>query len=169
MLPTQTIEELLSVSYVSAIIARSGFSPNPVARDYGVDLEVRKIATYGSKRIDCGAVIDLQFKASVNWHLDGDSVIYDLEADAYNRLVFRRHNSALPCVLIVYCLPRDDAQWLAVCEDDLVLRKCCYYYLVEGPESSNARSKRIRIPRGQLLTPDSLAQLNALLYSGELE
>lgn len=168
MLPTQTIEELLSVSYVSAIVAKSGFAPNPVARDYGVDLEVRSIAVHGTKRIDCGAVIDLQLKASINWKLEDLHVVYDMESDAYDRLVFRKNNSTLPCVLVLCCLPRDELNWLQACEDDLTLKKCCYYYLIDGAESGNKRSKRIRIPRSQLLTPDTLVRLHADLYSGAL-
>jgi hypothetical protein len=71
--------------------------------------------------------------------------------------------------LVLCCLPRDDSQWLSVCEDDLTLKKCCYYYLIQGSESGNSRSKRIRIPRTQLLTPESLTRLKSSLYDGALK
>ena len=135
MLPTQTIEELISTSYVSAIIARSGFSPNSVAKDYGVDLEVRRIGVHGNKRIDLGVMLELQLKASINWDIDESYITFDLEADAYNRLVFRRENSSTPCALVVCCLPKDENSWLTVCEDQLVIKKCCYYYFIEGAET----------------------------------
>lgn len=103
MLPTQTIEELISMSYVSAVIASSGFSPNTVAKDYGVDLEVRRIDTFGGKKIDLGVMLEFQLKASINWVADDSHIIFDLEADAYNRLVIRRDNSSIPCALVLCC------------------------------------------------------------------
>jgi hypothetical protein len=168
MLPTQTIEELISTSYVSAIIARSGFSPNAVAKDYGVDLEVRRIGVHGNKRIDLGVMLELQLKASINWEIDDSHIVFDLEADAYNRLVFRRDNSSTPCALIVCCLPKDEGSWLTVCEDELVIKKCCYYYFVEGIETNNKSSKRIRIPRTQLLTPQAIQNFKHKLFEGAL-
>lgn len=168
MLPAQTIEELISTSYVSAIIARSGFSPNTVAKDYGVDLEVRRIGIHQNKRIDLGVMLELQLKASINWDIKEEFVSFDLEADAYNRLVFRRDNSSTPCALVVCCLPKEEDKWLTVCEDELVIKKCCYYYFIDGAATSNTSSKRIKIPRSQLLTPQSLHELKDKLFQGAL-
>lgn len=94
--------------------------------------------------------------------------MYDLAADAYNRLVYRRDNSSTPCALVLCCLPRDESTWLDVCEDELKIKKCCYYHFIEGTESGNSQTKRIRIPRSQLLTPDSLASLKTSIFAGEL-
>ena len=168
MLPTQTIEELISMSYVSAVIARSGFSPNTIAKDYGVDLEVRHIGIHGTKRVDLGVILEFQLKASINWEVDDSHVIFDLEADAYNRLVFRRDNSSTPCALVVCCLPKEKSHWLNVCENELIIKKCCYYHFIEGEETRNSSSKRIRIPRKQLLTPQSICDLKENLYGAAL-
>lgn len=168
MLPTQTIEELISTSYVSAIIARSGFSPNSVAKDYGVDLEIRRIGVHGTKRIDLGVMLELQLKASINWEIDESHVTFDLEADAYNRLVYRRDNASIPCALIVCCLPKDENSWLTVCEDELIIKKCCYYYFIDGAETKNTSSKRIKIPRAQMLTPQAIHKLKDKLFEGAL-
>lgn len=168
MIPTQSIEELLSISCVSAIIARSGHAPNPIAHDFGIDLEVRNIAVNGAKRIDIGAFLSLQLKASVNWTLEPAHVTFDLEADAYNRLVFQNANATIPCALVLCCLPPDPAQWMSVCEDDFIIRKCCYFHFIEGEVTNNTASKRIRIPRTQLLTPESLVKLKSDLYEDAL-
>ena len=168
MIPIQSIEELLSVSFVSAIIARSGYAPNPIAHDFGVDLEVRNIAMDGARRIDVGAFLSLQLKASINWELEAEHVVFDLEADAYNRLVFQNANATIPCALVLCCLPADPEDWLSVCENDFILRKCCYFHFIEGEKTDNTASKRIRIPRGQFLTPQSLVQLKEELYDGAL-
>lgn len=169
MLPTQTIEELLSVSHVSAIVARSGAAPGVVPKDYGVDVEVRRIGNHHGQRIDLGVILDLQLKASVQWTIEPDHVVYDLDADAYNRLVFRRENSATPCALVVCCLPKDEQEWLKVCEEQLVLARCCYFHFINGAPTNNKSSIRIRIPRLQLLTPASLTTLIKRVREGEIQ
>lgn len=166
MLPVQTIEELLSVAYVSAVVARSGFVPNSVQHDFGVDLSVRRIGSFGARRIDLGTFLDLQLKASVNWSLTEQHLAFDLEADAYNRLIIRREQAATPCALVVCCLPKDESAWLNVQEDELVLKKCCYYHFLEGAQTTNSASKRIHIPRSQVLTPQSLQHIDSAIKAG---
>jgi len=122
----------------------------------------------GARRIDIGAFLSLQLKASVNWTLEQEYVAFDLEADAYNRLVFQSTNATLPCALVLCCLPPDPAQWMSVCEDDFIFRKCCYFYFIDGETTNNTASKRIRIPRTQLLTPEALVRLKTDLYEGAL-
>jgi hypothetical protein len=156
------------MSYVSAVIASSGFAPNTIAKDYGVDLEVRRIGNHGSKRVDLGVMLEFQLKASINWETKDSHVIFDLEADAYNRLVFRRDNASTPCILILCCLPKEESNWLNVCEDELVIRKCCYYHFIDGKETTNSSSIRIKIPRTQLLTPQSIHELKERIFGGAL-
>jgi hypothetical protein len=168
MLPVQTIEEMISVSYVSAVVARAGSVPNTVAKDFGIDLEVRNISQHGGKRIDLGSVLALQIKSTINWILEDDYIVYDMEADAFNRLVHQRENAALPCALVLCCLSKDQSKWLTICEDDLRIEKCCYYYFIEGGTTKNSSKKRIRIPRNQLLTPESIIALKDKIRLGEI-
>ena len=168
MLPVQTIEEMISVSYVSAVVACAGSAPNPIAKDFGIDLEVRDISQHGGKRIDLGSVFALQIKSTINWTQENDYIVYDMEADAFNRLVYQRDHASLPCALVLCCLHKDQAKWLAVCEDDLKIEKCCYYYFIEGDETKNSSKRRIRIPRSQLLTPESVVYLKEKIRSGEI-
>jgi len=156
------------MSYVSAVIASSGFAPNTIAKDYGVDLEVRRIGNFKSKRIDLGVVLEFQLKASINWESSDSHVIFDLEAEAYNRLIYRRDNASTPCLLVLCCLPKEESSWLHVCEDELVIKKCCYYHVIDGNETGNSSKKRIKIPRTQLLTPQSIQELSKCNYDGAL-
>ena len=104
----------------------------------------------------------------MNWQITSDHVVYDIEAEAYNRLVFRRDNSSIPCALVLCCLTKDQSTWISVGEDELVIRKCCYYHFIDGLDTKNSSSKRLHIPRKQLLTPESLTGLKDSLYEGAL-
>lgn len=166
MLPIQAIQESLSVSYVSAVVSRSGLSFNHVQQDYGTDVEVRRIARNGSQRIDLGPIIELQLKSSINWTLEPEHVVFDMDADAYNRYIFRRDEGFIPFALILCCLPQDQTTWINICEENLVFKKCCYYHFIDEPATENSSSKRIRIPRNQLLTPDWLIEFKDKILAG---
>lgn len=164
--PTQTTEELLSLAQVSAVIACSGYTPDPVTHDFGVDLGVRRVNNYSGKRIDLGVALDLQLKATINWSIDGTEIVYDMDADAYNRLVIRNLDSATPCLLVVCCLPKEQANWVDATEASLVLRKCSYYFQVGSTQTPNKKSVRLKIPRKNLLTPSALTGLVNQLFNG---
>ncbi|MCU6792410.1 DUF4365 domain-containing protein [Paenibacillus sp. WQ 127069] len=155
----QSIEESLSVSYVSAIVAQSGASFDIVSRDYGVDVCVRRVDSFNGKMMDMGVSFDCQLKATINWDLEDTSIVYDLEADTYNKLIYRHINSSTPCLLVVLCLPRNKSDWMHISEEGLNLRKCCYYYYVNGEATENKSSFRIRIPRTNIFSPDAVVKL----------
>lgn len=159
MIPIQTKEELLSIAYVSAIVASAGAIAQSINMDFGVDLSIRRIGEYDGKRIDMGTVVDLQLKATINWDIDNDEVIYDIDAEAYNRIVLRRQNAITPCVLLLCCLPKKNTNWVNADENRLILRKCCYYHEINGEKTSNTSSKRLKIPRNQLLTENAVIEL----------
>lgn len=155
----QNIEESLSVSYVSAVVAKAGASFDIVSRDYGVDVCVRRVDKFNGQLMDMGVSFDCQLKATINWTEEGSHIIYDLEADAYNKLIYRHQASTTPCLLVLLCLPKDQEEWLIFSEDEMNLRKCCYYYYVQGEMTNNKRSIRIRIPKCNKLSPEIIGKL----------
>lgn len=164
----QHIEESLSVSYVSAVVAKAGASFDLVSRDYGVDVCVRRVDKFNGIMMDMGVSFDLQLKASINWQEEDSYIVYDLEADAYNKLIHRHSASATPCLLVVLCLPRDESEWICLSDEELKLRRCCYYYFVHGEMTPNKRSIRIRIPKENVLSPEAIQKLMEDVRSGAL-
>jgi len=148
MLTNEHIEESLSISYVNAIVAHAGQVFEIRDRDYGVDGSVVKIDKIANQYIDLGAAFDCQLKATVTWQFneEKDLILYDMKVDAYNRLIRRNKNGTIPCVLILLCLPQSKNDWLTINEHELILRKCCYYYYLNGDETDNESSKRVKIP-----------------------
>ena len=167
-IPIQSIEESVSVSCVIAIVSRAGASYDLIPRDYGVDLTVRRVDSINGKRMDMGGILDCQLKATINWSEDNGHIIYDLDSDTYNKLLYRKANSSIPCLLVLMCLPKNEKNWVCASEDSLIIKKCCYYYSVSGNPTSNKSSKRIRIPRKQLLTPTAISDIIAKIKRGEI-
>ena len=148
--------EALNRAYVQAVAAKAGVGISSPQPDLAIDLYLHRVIKYGQRIRYIGIPLNCQLKASTNWEVKGTDIIYDLEAKTYNDLA----DASGPWVLILLCLPKDTNEWLELCEDFMRIRKCCYYWQnLEYLETQNDRTKTIHIPRGQLLTPDSLTYL----------
>ena len=160
MLTIPHCKESLSRAYVTAVVGRS--RNNLIwgrEYDYGVDGSVRSLEKRGDRIRETGLGFDFQSKSTIAWEAEGSEIIYDLEANAYNDLVERAGTGALPFLLILLCLSKDDVTWLSVSGDRLVLQKCAYWCQLDGALTDNSATKRIRIPAGNIFTPDSVAAI----------
>ena len=120
----------------------------------------RPVAIVGRRRQESGFALDFQLKSSVGCVDQGSTIRYDLDVDNYNQLVRQDGTQgALPCLLLVLCLPTDAADWLSATDDGLTLRRACYWYRPSGKTTSNVRTKRIPIPRSQLFTQVALRDI----------
>lgn len=176
MLTRQHIQEDLSKAYIQAVAARAGvnLSLGAQSHDYGVDgtfhqVHVVPLSGGGTRRFASGFSLDFQCKASSEWAEEADHIVYDLEVKTYNDLVYRSSlANAAPMILVLMCLPKDERLWLSLTEDELLLRRCCYWHRLSGIESGNASTKRIRVPRPQRLDPAAVTELLAKVERGLL-
>ena len=146
-------EEALSRAYVRAVAGFAGYtiSEEDFDRD-GIDLRIHAGG-------DLGPSIGLQLKATVNLgNIQSDGCYrYDLPVKNYDRLI---KPFQVPRYLVVLALPIDEANWLSVSADELVMRRCAYWASLSGEsESSNQASVRVRIPADNRFDPDALRQL----------
>lgn len=168
MLTDQHIAEALSRAYVRAIAGRAGLNLAIREYDYGVDGSFDEVIVRQNRRVESGFSLSFQLKASTLWQLDSTHIIYDLEVKTYNDLILRRSiRTATPCILILLALPAASEQWLMCEESELRLRGTCYWEYPSGSPSGNRSSVRIRIPRSQRLTPESLLGLIENVKTGE--
>ncbi|MGB7414232.1 MAG: DUF4365 domain-containing protein [Thermosynechococcaceae cyanobacterium] len=168
MLTDQHIAESLSRAYVRAIAGCAGLNLAIREYDYGVDGSFDEVAIRKNRRVESGFSLSFQLKASTQWQLDSEQVIYDLEAKTYNDLVLRRSmRAATPCILILLALPPASEQWLICEESALRLEGACYWEYLSGSLSTNRQSVRVKIPRFQRLTPASLLTLIENVKTGE--
>jgi hypothetical protein len=168
VLTDQHIAESLSRAYVRAIAGRAGLNLAIREYDYGVDGSFDEVAVRQNRRVESGFSLSFQLKASTQWQLNDTKIVYDLEVKTYNDLILRRSlRNATPCILILLALPSDAAQWLICEETQLRLQGTCYWEYLSGSLSENRQSVRIRIPRSQCLTPESLLNLVENVKTGE--
>jgi hypothetical protein len=163
----EQIKEALSRQFVGTVASREGFkavSPNP---DNGVDLQVSR-AVYqqrpqGRRLVDDTSVLCLQLKSTCEKQTrrDGDGFKYDLDVTAYNDLVENwQAESYNKLLLVLLVLPDDPAEWMALDNDGLTLRRAAYWYAPEPGAiiSTNASTQVIRIPDANILVPDFFSQ-----------
>lgn len=113
----------------------------------------------GKRRVVSGFPLDFQAKSTVDWEINENHVVYDLESKTYNDIV-SRSAAETTLMLVLLCLPKNSADWHSVTADFTTLRNCCFYHTFKGTPVDNEKStKRVKIPIAQLLTPDSLIQL----------
>lgn len=169
MLTNNDIEEALSLAYVSAVAGRVGVDMSFQRKDYGIDGTFRPVKDLGKKKMSSGFPIDFQLKASKYCELGPTHLAYDLSVETYDKLLWRRSEGGTPVVLIVHALPDDDLDWLIHSEDHLLLKRCCYWCVVDGTATKNKYNIRIKIPRTQQFNPTALEDLLVAARAGTLK
>ena len=171
MLTIQHIEEGLSRAYLMAVAARAGVNIGAQQHDYGVDGTIARIRILdGGRHVEDGIKFDFQLKATTKWRLNEDNVSYSLEAKTYNDMVERCSRlRTVPLLLVLMCLPDEQRLWLENDEEHLLLRRCCYWMTLAGNSTINSSTVAVRIPRSQLLTPDSLIKLLDEVAAGRIQ
>jgi hypothetical protein len=160
MITQKHTQESLSRSYIHAIAGSAGVNLH-IGRefDYGFDGTFRPVILRDKRRVESGFHIDFQLKCTTKWNYEGAEVAYNIETKTYNDFVSRLPVE-IGCVLIILCVPEDDGQWVDVQEQHMILKHCCYFCSLSGTPTGNENStKKILIPRSNLLTAPALRGL----------
>lgn len=153
MIPENFIKEQLSLAYVRAVVFRAGFDLWRPEVDQGIDGTIEDSSRNG---ITVNRV-DFQLKATTQHTVGENEIAYDLRVENYNRLVCK---GDIPCVLILFVMPKDESRWIRHSEEELCLQKCAYWVSLEGkPRSGHSSSVRVCVPRLQTFAPDGLRDM----------
>lgn len=177
MITSQHQEELIHLAYVQAVAAGAGANTAFSHYDYGIDVSFGMVErTYkgtnskGQSLYDYyenGIKIASQLKATITWQASAADIIYDLDADAYNKIIrMNAKRNGTPMILILLCLPRHKTRWMSVGAQELVLRNCCYWIKLQGQTTNNSSSIRIRIPKHQVFDPKALSVILSQIENG---
>ena len=159
MLTRYQVESELSLAYLHAVAAKAAFSVDvPHIDNDSVDATIcakgllDPDSTLGSPKID------VQLKATINHTVNGEgNIAYPLSVKNYDDL---RRQTMVPRLLVLLCLPADEAEWLIHHPHQLVLQKCAYWVNLSGqPPSINTTTQTVYIPAVNMLTPDALRDL----------
>ena len=144
--------EALSRAYVSAVAGRVGMTCSWRDFDYGIDVTLHDVTVRtnpetGRKRyFESGAALDVQIKSTTTATIENESVVYDLDADAYNDLCVAK--ICVPRILVLYAVPKSFSAQFEQDEAHLLLGGCSYWQSLRGCEpTANQSKKRVRIPR----------------------
>lgn len=122
----------------------------------GVDWQLGHPGRPGTHRFP---VIEAQVKCTSSPLLREDHIAYDLEVRYYNQLAGHDYN--VPRFLFLVLAPTDPFTWSHATPDRLLLRNAAYWVCLHDKELADESqgTRRVRIPRANLLTVDSLHSL----------
>jgi len=104
----------------------------------------------------------LQLKATTENSIviENEIIKYDLNSSNYNDLLMRKE-SKCPLILILFVLPSDKINWLKITDNELIAKKCAYWYFPEETEviTTNSTTKRISINKNNFISNETLNQL----------
>lgn len=156
---TQHKQEDLSVVYVRAIASKAGCICAIWNHDYGTDIEIKPIKKIGKKRWPLGVPLVVQIKASQNYKiLPNGNISYYLDVDNYNLLI--REDTGSPYILVLYCMPKDENEWISICKESTQLKYCGFWIYLGGMNESDHTEKiKIEIPYDHIFDVESLTSI----------
>ena len=139
-------QEYLSRAYIHAVAAKAGFSCARPEPDHGLDLEIRDVdeEDMGDGTTDFqdyGYALDVSAKSTQNIRIVNNNIHYDLDIKAYNNLIKEKRGT--PAILVLYCMPSEEADWLSIAEDSTTLKHCGYWQSLRGKSPSPGSSTQV--------------------------
>lgn len=157
-------KEQFSFAYVRAVAAVAGFGVfEPSVDDDSIDLQIASRSTAGTiKR----PRVELQVKCTEGEPLEADGFSYALKIKNYNDL--RDPEVLVPRILVVVRVPTDLAEWVAVSDEQLTVRRCGYWTSLRGmAETDNTETVSVRLQREHRFTVEGLRAIMTRIAEGE--
>jgi len=134
--------------------------------DYGVDVTVHEIKRKENRYGESGFSLDIQAKSVCGLCPTEAFLAYDLNVKNYEDL--RDPDNPKPRVLVLLILPEEETERTSLTEEQLVVRRCAYWLSLQGaPHTENKDTIRVKVPRGNMFSVESLQRLFVLMHAGE--
>lgn len=163
------VEAELSYAFLHAVSSRAGAEctvKNRLSDNRGIDAQLTSWGPFtGEKReVD----LKVQLKATIAQPADfGTHYSYSIKKIAqYDDL--RANAYAVPRILVVLFLPKEELEWIDVSHDLLTVKRSAYWVSLAGAPEVNTASVTVHIPKNNLLTPASLRKLFDDLSHGSI-
>lgn len=174
------IKEEVTVHFIGAMAARSGFNITIPKVDEGVDLVIRSSIELPSKfkkmRIISGKALNVQVKTTTEKQITAykKHLVFDLKAKNYDNLIFWKNHWNLqsrgtaPLILILLVLPEQIKDWFEVdlTEKKYTLNGLFYWYYPDknADFTDNKYLQRIKIPHKNKIDLDSFNKIYNLFF-----
>ena len=156
-------QEQFSRAYVHAVATVAGFSLH--RPDIDVDSIDTVVSASGMNGLYASPRLDAQLKCTYQEVVGETTVAFELKIKNYDEL--RAENILVPRLLIVVAVPRDRREWMVHQEEQLLLRRCGWWFSLRGfPTSKNEKTVTVSIPRSQVFSPDQLTNIMSRIASG---
>lgn len=155
-MPSNLIQEQLSLAYVRSVVFDAGFNLSFPVVDRGIDGTIEAPRSGMNK-------VDFQLKSTTRQlELMDGNILYDLRVENYNQLIA---SDDAPRILILYVMPNEREAWISQSENELCLRKCAYWASLMGRLPSRSRyTQRVDVPLTNIFSSDGLSDMfNQLL------
>ena len=148
------VKEIISEAFFTLILAKNRFKIyKSHTGDDGVDLLVnpviirKRVLDGKTSRLDSGKKLDIQLKCTTDGKvkpLPSGNFHYFLKVKNYEDLIYRRDDAGIPLLLVVFILPDNENEWIEILNNQLLLRKCGYWYQItdEDDFSKTAHLKK---------------------------
>jgi len=170
MLPDNDIKEELSKAYVQAICSMAGYGHGFDPRDLGVDIIIKDIKKrlVSNRIVYSGYNLGIQLKSTTisNCRENATHIAYDLRNKNYNDLADT--DVGTKRILVLFILPNDKPSWLVQDIQSLILKKCAYWFYLEGQSFvvDNDSTTAIHIPKENLFSIRKLRSIMDAIKSG---
>jgi len=141
------IKEAISLRYMELIAAYNGYDVSNSKKDYGRDLQIDEVNLFDDGRIlSTNRSLHFQVKSTTVNSIteDESSIKYDLRAINYNDLI-KLKDTASPLILLLFVLPKNKDRWIELSKEELITRKCAYWYMPPETAKKTDNSSKIRI------------------------
>ena len=111
--------------------------------------------------------LDIQLKATIQLGNErGDEYRYPLRRRNYDLL---RGETLVPRILVVLHLPKDEAGWIRISPEKLVMMGCAYWAIMAGyPETTNKETVTVPIKKQNRFDIEGLKDLMNRARTGAL-
>ncbi len=158
------IKEKIALRYIQLIAAFCGYNVTVPDNDYGEDLYIIENSyNHLRKRYSgTGNLLKFQLKSTTENSISYEKnfIKYDLEKKNFNDLIERK-DSNNPLILILFILPYNKIDWVNINNNELIVKKCAYWYYPSDNEimTDNSYKKRIKIDKNNILNSRALNNL----------
>ena len=147
MMTEEHIKEAISLRYMELIAAYNGYDVSNSKNDYGRDLQIDEVDSFeDGRKLSTNRSLYFQVKSTTEKSIfeNEKSIKYDIKVTNYNDLI-KLKDTANPLILLLFVLPEDKNSWIELSKDELITRKCAYWFIPPEDSVKTDNSSKIRI------------------------